>query len=107
MQSALSRSSTIRRIAVAPNAFKGTLSAAAAARSIERGLKRALPGAEIIRVPVADGGDGTMAAIVEATGGRWVRCKVRDPRGRKIQAAFGLSGNGQTAVVEMAAASGL
>jgi glycerate kinase len=95
------------KIAVAPNAFKGTLTASEAARYIERGLKRALPRVRIIKVPVADGGEGTAAAIVEATRGRWVRCSVHDPLGRRIRAAFGLAGNGRTAVIEMAAASGL
>lgn len=98
---------TLKRIAIVPNAFKGTLTAAAAARCLERGIKRALPGIEVIRVPVADGGEGTTAAIVEATGGRWVRCVVRDPLGRKLKASFGLSGDGRRAVIEMAAASGL
>jgi len=97
----------VKRIGIAPNAFKGTLSAREAAGCIERGLKKALPGISTIKVPMADGGEGTAKAIVEATGGRWVRCSVRDPLGRAIKAAFGLTGDGQSAVIEMAAASGL
>ena len=95
------------QIAIAPNAFKGTLSAAQAARCLERGLKKALPTASFVTVPMADGGEGTARAIVEATGGRWVRCRVADPLGREIQSGFGLTGDGRTAVVEMASASGL
>ena len=72
---------TFTRIAIAPNGFKGTLTAAEAARAIERGLKRAIPGATFVTVPMADGGDGTAAAIVGATGGRWVRLPGDRPLG--------------------------
>lgn len=95
------------KIAVATNAFKGTLSALAAAECIERGLKAALRCVEIIKIPVADGGDGTAAAIVAATGGRRVTSNVHDPLGRPLKAAWGLAGDGATAVIEMATASGL
>jgi len=96
-----------RQILIAPNAFKGSLTAAEAAACIGRGLKRALPGTRLVKVPVADGGEGIARAIVAATNGRWIRCSVRDPLGRKIKATFGLSGDGQMAVIETAAASGL
>jgi glycerate kinase len=95
------------RIAVAPNAFKGTLTALEAASCIARGLRAALPGASIVKVPMADGGDGTAAAVVKATGGRLVTSRASDPLGRKIAATWGLAGDGRTAVIEMAAASGL
>ncbi len=95
------------KIAVIPNAFKGTLTASQAAGCIERGLKKALSGVFIVRIPMADGGDGTLQAIIGATHGRIVTCRVCDPLGRKIVSAFGLTGNGRTAVVEMALASGL
>ena len=95
------------RIAIVPNAFKGSLTAALAAACMERGLKRGMPNVTTIKIPMADGGDGTVEAIVEATGGRKVRCSVHDPLGRKIRAAFGLTGDGRTAVIEMALASGL
>jgi glycerate kinase len=98
---------TFTQIAIAPNAFKGTLTAAQAAQCLERGLKKALPGASFVTVPVADGGEGTALAVVKATGGRWVRCSVADPLGRRIKAQFGLSGDGRLAIVEMASASGL
>jgi len=99
--------SIFNRIVIAPNAFKGTLTADEAAWCIQRGMQKALPHATFVCVPMADGGDSTAAAIVEATGGHWVRCRVSDPLGRKISAHFGLTGDGRTAVVEMAAASGL
>jgi glycerate 2-kinase len=98
---------TFRRIAIAPNAFKGTLTVAEAAQCIERGLRKALPGISTVKIPMADGGDGTVAAILAATGGRLMKCPVHDPLGRKIKSSFGLDGKGKTAVIEMATASGL
>jgi glycerate 2-kinase len=95
------------KIAIAPNAFKGSLTAAEAAVCIERGLRKALRGLSIIKLPMADGGDGTMLAIVAATGGKTVSCRVTDPLGRKIKSTFGLTGDGRVAVIEMALASGL
>ena len=96
-----------KRIGIAPNAFKGSLSAGEAAGCIERGLKKAMPGISTVKVPMADGGEGTAKAIVEATGGRWVNCSVHDPLGRKVNAAVGLTGDSRCAVIEMASASGL
>ena len=95
------------KIAFAPNAFKGSLTAAQAADCMERGFSKALPGITTVKIPMADGGDGTVLAIVAATGGRQVKCLVGDPLGRKIRSNFGLSGDGRTAVIEMALASGL
>jgi len=95
------------KIAVAPNAFKGTLTAREAADCIATGLGRALPGARIRKIPMADGGDGTAQAIADATGGRMVRRVVTGPSGRRVRAAFALTGDGRTAVIEMATASGL
>ena len=95
------------KIAIVPNAFKGSLTAAQAAGCIERGFRKALPDICTVKIPMADGGDGTVLAIVEATGGRQVKCLVCDPLGRKIRSSFGVSGDGQTAVIEMASASGL
>ena len=95
------------KIAVAPNAFKGSLTAEEAAECIARGLRKALPACEVVKVPVADGGDGTARAVVAATGGRWVTRRVHDPLGRCVDAGFGITGDGRTAVIEMALASGL
>jgi glycerate kinase len=95
------------KIAVAPDSFKGTLTAMQAATCIERGLKKSMSSIRVRKIPMADGGEGTVRAIVDATGGRLVLRTVSDPLGRRVRARFGLSGNGRTAVIEMAAASGL
>lgn len=95
------------KIAVAPDSFKGSLTALEAAVCIERGLKRGVAGLSVVKIPMADGGDGTMQAIVSSTGGRIVTRSVRDPLGRPIRSSFGVTGDGTTAVVEMAAASGV
>ena len=95
-------------IAIAPDSFKGTLSADAAARAMAAGLKRAIPGARFRIIPMADGGEGTVEAVIAATHGKWRRCVVRDPLGLKITARYGLVGDHtKRAVIEMAAASGL
>ncbi len=98
---------TVKKIAIAPDSFKGNLTAMEAAACIERGLKKALRGASIRKIPMADGGEGTVRAIVDATGGRMMSRTVKNPRGRKIKSSFGMAGDGRTAVIEMAAASGL
>jgi glycerate kinase len=91
-------------VLVAPDSFKGTFDAASVARAIGEGIERAGLTAELC--PVADGGEGTMSAILAARGGRLVRAKAHDPLGREIDAAFALLNDG-TALVETAAASGL
>ncbi len=95
------------RVLVAPQAFKGSLSPLEAARGIAEGIRAAWPEAEVDLAPVADGGDGTVDALVLATGGRKLRVKTVDPLGRPIEAEIGVLGDGRTAVVEMAQASGL
>ncbi|MBL7074219.1 glycerate kinase [candidate division KSB1 bacterium] len=95
------------KIVVAPNAFKESLTALEAANFIEEGIKRVFPECEVVKVPMADGGDGTAAALVGATGGRILAEEVNGPLGEKVKADYGLLGDGETAVVEMAAASGL
>jgi glycerate kinase len=95
------------RIVVAPDKFKGSLSASEAAEAIAHGVAAVLPGADIDRVPMADGGEGTVAALVAATGGTIRDVVVSGPMGDPVSARFGLLGDGQTAVIEMAAASGL
>lgn len=94
------------RICIAPDKFKGSLSASEAAHAIARGIARALPQAELILVPVADGGDGTARALVDALGGRMVSAEVTGPDGRRVNAAYGML-DPQTAVIELAQASGL
>jgi len=95
------------RIVVAPDSFKGSLSALAAAGAMARGVRAAFPGAEIVTFPIADGGEGTVEALVAATGGRTEVRRVTGPLGEPVDAAWGVLGDGRTAVVEMAAASGL
>ena len=95
------------KIVVAPNAFKGTLSASEAATIIADELRSAFPDAALEIVPVADGGDGTLDALVAATDGRTVERNVTGPNGARVRAPFGLLGDGVTAVVELARASGL
>ncbi len=95
------------KIGIAPDSFKGTLTALEAAGQIEKGLRRGLSNISVRKIPMADGGEGTVRAIVESTGGRFCSRKVQDPLGRQIKAFYGLSGDGATAVIEMAAASGL
>lgn len=98
------------KIVVAPDKFKGSLTAEQAAAAIARGVRRVLPRAEIVQVPVADGGEGTMRALVKATRGRVVRRKVVGPLGNTVIASFGILGgkkSPRTAVIEMAEASGL
>jgi glycerate kinase len=97
------------RVVIAPDKFKGTLTAAKAARAMATGWAGGDPAAEIEQLPVADGGDGTLDVLVSALGGRreWVR--VTGPLGDPVEADFGLveTRTGRTAIVEMARASGL
>lgn len=95
------------RIGIAPDSFKGSLSALEAATCIEQGFKSVLKGVSIVKVPMADGGEGTVRAIAEATKGRILTRTVTGPRGGRVKAEFSMSGDGRTAVIEMAAASGL
>ena len=95
------------RVVIAPDKFKGSLTALEAAAAMARGVARACPGASIDPVPMADGGEGTTQALVAATGGSIREAQVTGPLGEPVVACFGLLGDGQTAVIEMAAASGL
>lgn len=95
------------RVLIAPQAFKGSVDAVGVAAAIARGLRRAWPDVECDELPLADGGEGTVRALVHATGGTLRRSRVHDPLGREIEAEWGVLGDGRTAVVEMAAASGL
>jgi glycerate kinase len=96
-----------RRVLIAPQAFKGSVDAVGVAAAIARGLRRVWPDVECDELPLADGGEGTVRALVRATGGSTRRSRVHDPLGREIDAEWGVLGDGRTAVVEMAAASGL
>lgn len=95
------------RIVIAPQSLKGSLTAAEAGEAIAQGVRAVFPEAEVIVVPVADGGEGTVQALVDATGGEMVWQTVTGPLGEPVTAFFGLLGDGQTAVIEMASAAGL
>ncbi len=94
-------------ILIAPDSFKGSLSAAQVCDAVEEGIRRVLPDAEIVKVPMADGGEGTVQALVDATGGKLVTQEVTGPMGERVEASLGLLGDGESAAIEMAAASGL
>ena len=95
------------KIVIAPDSYKESLSALEVATQIELGFKEIFPNAQYVKVPMADGGEGTVQAMVEATQGRVMELEVTDPLGRRITGFYGLTGNGQMAMIEMAAASGL
>ena len=95
------------RVVIAPDKFKGSLTALEAAEAMARGLSRVDPCSKIDRVPMADGGEGTVAALVAATGGSYRTVTVTGPLGEPVAASFGLLGDGRTAALEMASASGL
>lgn len=102
-------SAVLQRILIAPSGFKESLDAAAVARAISAGVHRAVPGAVVKSVPIADGGEGTAATLAAATGGTLVERTVTGPVGEPVYSHYGLlGGNAEgTAVVEMAAAAGL
>lgn len=95
------------KIVVAPDSFKESMSAVEAANAIEKGIKKVLPNTKIVKVPVADGGEGTVHALVSATNGKFIQVDVTGPLGDKVEAEYGILGDDQTAVIEMASASGL
>jgi glycerate kinase len=96
----------MRTVVIAPDKFKGSLTAEEAAEAMARGVRAVWPDARIIKAPMADGGEGTLRALVRATGGRVFHRRVMGPLGEPVRAAFGVLGDGKTAVIEMAEASG-
>jgi glycerate kinase len=95
------------KIIIAPDSFKGSISANEAAKAIERGIKRYMPQADTIPIPVADGGEGTLDCLIAAAGGTKVPASVTGPLGALVAAEYGLLEPDQTAIIEMASASGL
>lgn len=95
------------RIVIAPDSFKGCLNAVDAALAMRRGVRRVYPDSVIAMIPMADGGEGTVEAILCAVRGEKIKIDVTDPLGRSIGAAYALIDEGETAIIEMAAASGL
>lgn len=95
------------KIVIAPDSYKESLTAMEVAVAIENGFRHVLPEAEYIKLPMADGGEGTVQSLVDATGGDIIQHKVTGPLGEQVDAFFGLMGDGKVAIIEMAAASGL
>lgn len=94
-------------IVIAPDSFKGSLSAIEAANAMEKGILKAAGNAEIYKIPMADGGEGTVEALITAVGGCIREEEVTGPLGEKVPAFYGILSDGKTGVIEMAAASGL
>ena len=95
------------KIVIASDSFKGSLASIEVARSIEMGILDVFPSCDIVKVAVADGGEGTMDALCQSLGGKVVRIPVEDPIGRTINASYVILEDGNTAVLEMSSASGL
>lgn len=95
------------RFVLAPDSFKESMTAKEVCIAMEKGIKRVFPSAECIHVPMADGGEGTVQSLVDATGGKLYFEKVTGPLGTIVESKFGILGDGETAVIEMAEASGL
>lgn len=95
------------KIVIAPDSYKESLSASEVAQAIEKGFREIFPDAQYVSVPVADGGEGTVEAMIAATKGTQVTARVTGPLGEPVDANWGISGDGKTAFIEMAAASGL
>ncbi|WP_026568101.1 glycerate kinase [Bacillus sp. UNC41MFS5] len=95
------------KFVLAPDSFKESMTAKKAALAMEKGVKAVFPNAECVIVPMADGGEGTVESLVSMTNGEIIKTEVIGPLGEKVIAEYGLLGEGQTAVIEMASASGL
>jgi len=95
------------KVVIAPQGFKGNLTALQVSQAIDKGIRRAVPDIVTSLVPMADGGEGTTQALVDALGGSTVPVEVTGPMGERLVARWGFLGDGVTAVIEMAAASGL
>ena len=95
------------KIVIAPDSYKESLSAAEVAQAREKGFREIFPDAQYVSMPVADGGEGTVEAMIAATQGTEHSTWVTGPLGEKVEACWGMSGDGVTAFIEMAAASGL
>lgn len=95
------------KIVIAPDSFKESLTAMQVATAIEQGFKTIFPDANYVKVPMADGGEGTVESMIDATGGKYIPVTVTGPLGEPVDAFWAMLGDGKSAVIEMAAASGL
>src|SRR5262245_19820590 len=102
----LDEGSSPMKIVIAPDKFRGCLTAAQVCEAMAAGIRRADANAEIVLAPLADGGEGTVELLVQETGGKLQSVEVTGPLGQPVTAKFGLLGNGTTAILEMADASG-
>lgn len=97
----------MKKIIVAPDSFKGSLTSIEVANAIEEGIKKVNPNCNIVKLPIADGGEGTMNTLVSALEGKKIKIKAHDPLMRPIEVEYGLVENGKIAIIEMATTSGL
>lgn len=95
------------KFVLAPDSYKDSASAIEICEAMEVGIRRVFPDSEVIHVPMADGGEGSTEAIVNATGGKFIKKTVQGPLDEQVEAMFGIHGDGETAVIEMATASGI
>lgn len=95
------------KFVLAPDAFKDSASAIDISEAMEKGIRRVFPESDIVHSPMADGGEGSTEAIVDATGGKYIKKTVQGPLEDKVEATIGIHGDGETAVIEMATASGI
>ncbi|WP_010530107.1 glycerate kinase [Lentibacillus jeotgali] len=95
------------KVLIAPDSFKGSITAREAALTMQQGIRKVRTGADIELIPMADGGEGTMVGLVETTGGSYYEVEVEDPLGRSVMTQYGLTGDDGTAVIELSLASGL
>lgn len=95
------------KFVLAPDSFKESMTSMEACLAMEKGIKKVFKDAECIKVPMADGGEGTVDALVNATEGKFIEIELTNPLGKKIKANYGILGDGKTAVIEMAKASGI
>ncbi|MCY6372237.1 glycerate kinase [Clostridium ganghwense] len=98
---------TLKKIIISPDSFKGTMSSIEVCSIIEQGIKNIFPDTEVIKIPIADGGEGTVDAFLTAIGGEKIKVKVKNPLFEEVEAFYGVLPDKETAVIEMAAASGL
>ncbi|AZV57685.1 glycerate kinase [Clostridium sp. AWRP] len=94
-------------ILLAPDSFKESMTAKEACEAMEKGIKKVNKNIKCIQVPMADGGEGTMQSLVDATGGDIYKLKVIGPLGDEVEAEYGILGDGETGIIEMASASGI
>lgn len=98
---------SLKKIVIAPDSFKGNLTSLQVASCLEKGIKRVLPEAECIKIPMSDGGEGTVESMMDAAQGKFIEKRVKGPTGKPVTARYGWLAARKTAVIEMAQASGL